>query len=278
MPNIIIDKQRCTKCNTCSITCVAGIIEKSTDTIYPLIRKENEDNCLRCGHCESFCPQNALLLNCYQEEKITASLQDSSIDPRNLSLYMKKRRSVRHFSSMSVDKNLISKILDVVRYAASGGNQQPVQWTVISGVSEIKKLAGLTVDWFRTIQNTSHFLGPYVSPIISKWDSGVDLICHNAPHLLLSHIPKMEHVIDDPTDAIIAMTHFDIAAPSFGVGTCWAGFVQLAIDAYKPIQEVLGTPVGRIVKGAMLFGYSKYQITSIPRRNPVEITWKDSIQ
>ncbi|NLD36197.1 MAG: nitroreductase [Desulfatiglans sp.] len=274
MPNIIINEQRCIKCNICSTVCVTGIIEKSNDSIFPRILKENENNCLQCGHCESFCKQDALLLNYLPEEKIQVSSQDSSIEPKRLSLYIKNRRSVRHFTSSLVDKEIISQIIDVARYAASGGNQQPVKWIVISGHSMVKNIAGLTVDWFRTIQNTSHPLGPYASGIISMWDSGVDLICHNAPHLLFAHIPKAEQQIDDPTEAIIAMTHIDIAAPSFGVGTCWAGLVQMAADAYKPLQEALETPKGRIIKGAMMFGYSQFEVRSIPRRNPADVIWR----
>lgn len=274
MPNIIINEQLCTKCNICSAICVAGIIEKSTDSLFPTVLKDNENNCLRCGHCESFCQHDALMLNYLPEEKIQASSQESIIEPERLSLYIKKRRSVRHFSSNLVDKHLITQIIDVARYAASGGNQQPVKWIVISGYSEVKNIAKLTVDWFRTIQNTSHPLGPYVSLIISKWDSGIDLICHNAPHLLFAHIPKMEQQIDDPTEAIIAMTHIDIAAPSFGIGTCWAGFVQMAIDAYKPLQEALEVPEGRIIKSAMMFGHSQFEVRSVPRRNPADIIWR----
>jgi nitroreductase len=70
-----------------------------------------------------------------------------------------------------------------------------------------------------------------VPAILSSCDNGVNLICHKAPHLLFAHIPF--EPIDDPTEAIIALTHFDIAAPSFGIGTCWAGFFKMATDNYK---------------------------------------------
>ncbi len=44
------------------------------------------------------------------------------------------------------------------------------------------------------------------------------------------------------TDAIIALTHVDIAAPAFGVGTCWAGFVAAASLSYQPLQDMLNLP------------------------------------
>ncbi len=188
------------------------------------------------------------------------------IEPQNLALYIKKHRSVRHFSSKPVNKELITQVIDVARYAPSVNNSQPVKWLIIYDSSEVKRIAGLTVEWMR-IQNTSHPLAGYVSPIIFMWDNGVDLISHNAPHLLFAHIPFES----DSTDAIIAMTHFDIAAPSFGLGTCWVGYVKMAAEVYKPVQDALPLPAGRKAACPMLFGYPSYEVVSIPRRNRVDI-------
>lgn len=272
MPQIIIDKKACTRCNTCATVCVMGIIDKTIDSSYPAIPEEKVDYCLKCGHCESFCAQKALTLDFLLDEKIDAAVFDSQIEPQRLALYMKKRRSMRHFSSKTVDKELIAEVIDISRYAASGGNSQPVKWLVIHEPSEVNHIAKLTIDWMRTIQNTTHPLAAYVNAIIPTWDNGLDLICHNAPHLLFAHVPI--EPIDNPTDAIIALTHFDIAAPAFGIGTCWAGFVKMALDHYKPLKDLLSIPEGRKAACPMMFGYSSYKITSIPRRNPVDITWK----
>lgn len=271
MPQILVDKKKCSKCNTCATVCVMGIIDKSIDSSYPTIPEEKLDYCLKCGHCESFCAQKALTIDFLLEERINTSSLDGRIEPQNIALYIKSRRSVRHYSSKTVDKELIANVIDIARYAASGGNGQPVKWIVIHEPSEVKRVASLTIDWMRTIQNTSHPLADYVPAIISTWDSGLDLICHNAPHLLFAHVPI--EPIDDPTEAIIALTHFDIAAPAFGIGTCWAGFVKMAIDNYKPLKDLLSIPEERKAACPMLFGYSSYKITSIPRRNPVDITW-----
>lgn len=272
MPQIIIDKKLCTKCNTCATVCVMGIIDNAMDSSYPTIPEEKLVYCLKCGHCESFCPQKALTLDFLLEEKIHTSYLEGQIDPQNIALYIKNRRSVRHYLSKTVDKELIAQVIDVARYAASGGNGQSVKWIVIHDPSEVKRIASLTIDWMRTIQNTSHPLAEYVPALILSWDNGLDLICRNAPHLLVAHVPI--EPIDDPTEAIIALTHFDIAAPAFGIGTCWAGFVKMAIDNYKPLKDLLSIPEGRKAACPMLFGYSSYKVTSIPRRNPVDITWK----
>jgi len=272
MSQIIIDKKRCVKCNTCVAVCALKIINEATEWAYPTIPEEKAEYCMKCGHCESFCPQQALTLDFLLEEKVNAASLDCKIDPQNMAFYIKSRRSVRHYSPKTVDKELIAKLVDVARYAASGGNGQPVKWMVIHDPSEVKNIARLTIDWMRTIQNTSHPLATYVTYLITSWDNGVDLISHNAPHLLFAHYPV--DPVDDPTEAVIAMTHIDIAAPAFGIGTCWAGYVIMAMENYEPLKNLLSIPEGRKAACPMLFGYSSYEITSIPRRNPVDITWR----
>ncbi len=272
MSQIIIDKKNCTRCNICATVCVMNIIDKDADSGYPTIPPEKVDYCFKCGHCEAFCPQKVLTLDFLPCEKINYTSSEARIDPQKLALYIKQRRSVRHFKSKPVEKELIASIIDVARYAASGGNGQPVKWLVIHNPQEVRQIAGLTIDWMRIIQNTSHPLAGYVSVLITAWDNGVDLICHNAPHLLFAHTPT--NPIDDPTEAIIALTHVDIASPAFGIGTCWAGFVKMALDAYKPLKDLLLIPEGRNAACPMLFGYSSYKVTSIPRRNPIDITWR----
>lgn len=274
MPKIIVDDKLCTRCNICGNVCVMSIIEKANDENLPQVLTSNEDNCMKCGHCEAFCPQKALTLDFLTEEKISISPHDGHLDAKQLALYLKKRRSVRNYTGKPVPKELITQILETARYAASGGNAQPIQWLVVLDSNQVKRISSLTVDWMRSIQNTDHPLSAYVSGIISLYDNDKDMICYNAPHLLFAHLPT-DNPFTDNTDAIIAMTHFDIAAPAFGIGTCWAGFVTLAAAEFKPLQEAMALPSNRKLAYAMLFGYSVLESNSIPRRNPLEIIWRE---
>ncbi|VVB69610.1 Uncharacterised protein [uncultured archaeon] len=67
----------------------------------------------------------------------------------------------------------------------------------------------------------------------------------------IAHIS--EGSLTAPMDAIIALTCFDIAAPSFGLGTCWAGFLAGAARSWKPMQEEIALPTGRAAASTMLF-------------------------
>ena len=75
-------------------------------------------------------------------------------------------------------------------------------------------------------------------------------------------------------DAIIALTHVDITAPAFGLGTCWAGLVAMASHSHQPLLDFLSLPKGRIPAYAMMLGYPKYAPHQIPQRKPLQITWR----
>ncbi|MDO9323655.1 MAG: nitroreductase family protein [Methanoregula sp.] len=272
MVTILVDQDLCTRCGICSVVCPMAIVTPADENTLPLVKEAAAGGCIQCGHCEVSCPSQALLLNVRPDEKVLVSAGAGAISSGDMEIYLKKRRSVRHFTSDPVPKAKIEQVLDIARYAASGGNGQPVQWIVVHDPKRVKKIAGLTVEWMRTLVNSPHPMSGYVPGLIGAWEAGHDVICRGAPHLLFAHIPEGNPIAS--TDAIIALTHFDVAAPAFGIGTCWAGFVAMAASSYEPLQKELNLPAGRKSAYAMMFGHPQYKIYGIPRRKPLEVTWQ----
>lgn len=228
--------------------------------------------CIACGHCEAFCPAQALLLNVRPEERKSVPAGAGTLSAEDLGVYLQKRRSVRRYTGEPVPQETILAVLDIVRYAPSGGNGQPVEWLVVHDPEKVRKVAALTVGWMKTLVGSSHPMSGYVPGLIRAWEAGHDVVCRGAPHLLVAHIPEGNPVAS--TDAIIALAHFDIAAPAFGIGTCWAGFVAMAAASYEPLQRELGIPAGRKSAYAMLFGNPQYAVHGIPRRKPLQVAWR----
>ena len=46
-----VDKEKCTKCGACSKSCGMGV---------DVPKRPNSPECIRCGHCTTICPENAL--------------------------------------------------------------------------------------------------------------------------------------------------------------------------------------------------------------------------
>ncbi|MBP7071246.1 MAG: nitroreductase family protein [Methanothrix sp.] len=275
MALMTVDGELCTRCGICTAVCTANIIEsgvESGDEIQiPRASEERAGFCFGCGHCEAFCPSQALILNIRPDERIKLPQSAGKISAEDIGWYLQKRRSVRRFTDEPVSKEMILKILDIARYAPSGSNGQPVSWLVVHDPKQVKKIAEIVIEYMKSLANTDHPLKGYLPMLISAWDRGEDIICRGAPHLLFAIIPEGNPIA--PVDAIIALTHFDIVAPAFGVGTCWAGFLAMAADAYQPLQEELCIPSGKKSAYAMMFGHPRYKTYGIPRRNPLQLTW-----
>ncbi|RXE56389.1 nitroreductase [Methanoculleus taiwanensis] len=272
METIFVDQDLCTRCGICSVVCPISIVDAADDHTLPEVREEKAGMCIVCGHCEVSCPSQALLLNVRPDEKVGIPAGAGALSAEGLGVYLQKRRSVRHYTDDPVSRETILQILDIARYAPSGGNGQPVQWLVVHDPENVQKIAGLTVDWMKTLLQSSHPMSGYVPGLIGAWEAGNDVICRGAPHLLFAHVPEGNPVAS--VDAIIALTHVDIAAPAFGIGTCWAGFVAMAAASHEPLQRELGLPAGRKSAYAMMFGHPQYRVCGIPRRSPAQVTWR----
>jgi nitroreductase/NAD-dependent dihydropyrimidine dehydrogenase PreA subunit len=272
MTSILVDQDLCTRCGICSAVCTMGLIDPTDENTLPKIPDAKAGMCIGCGHCETHCPSQALLLNDRANEKVCLPAGAGTIAPDDMGYYLRKRRSVRHFTKDPVQREKILELLDIARYAASAGNGQPVEWIVIHDPDRVKKIAGLTIEWMKTLQNTNHPMSGYIPILIGAWEKGSDVICRGAPHLVVATVPEGNPMAQ--TDAIIALTHFDIAAPAFGIGTCWAGFVAMAASSYEQLQKEIGIPKGRKCAYAMMFGHPRYKIYGIPRRNPLKVTWQ----
>lgn len=272
MTTILVNQDLCTRCGICSNVCTMGLIDPADENTLPKVQDTKASLCIHCGHCEVFCPSQALLLNDRLDEKVPLPANVETISSGDMEMYLKRRRSIRRFTKDPVPKEKILEVLDSARYAASGGNGQPVEWIVVHDPKKVQKIARLTVEWMKPLVNSTHPMSGYVPMLIKQFEAGYDVICRGAPHLLIATIPENNLVAQ--IDAIIALTHFDIAAPAYGIGTCWAGFVAMAATTYEPLQNELGLPTGRKSAYVLMFGNPQYKIYGIPRRKPLNVTWR----
>jgi ferredoxin len=116
MTNIIVDQERCTRCGICVKVCLPGIIDAVDENHLPQVQETNAPRCMNCGHCEAFCPSQALLLDFSPDEKVPLLAGAGTISPEDITVYLKKRRSVRHFTEKPVPKEIVLEILDIARY------------------------------------------------------------------------------------------------------------------------------------------------------------------
>jgi nitroreductase len=173
-----------------------------------------------------------------------------------------------------VDRNIIEELIDMVRYAPSGHNMQTVKWLVIYDTEEVNRMSGLIVDWMRFLINEKSPLAElmHMDVIVADWERGKNRVSRGAPHLIVAHAPLNEGIVS-PT-GIIAPAYLELAAPAFGLGTCWFGYFMFAATAWEPLQKDLNLPEEHACAGVMMIGYPKYKYQRIPLRNKADVTWR----
>jgi len=90
--------------------------------------------------------------------------------------------------------------------------------------------------------------------------------------MIITHASKENRMA--PVAATIALAYLELAAPSFGLGACWAGYFNAAAASWPPLQKALTLPEDHISLGAMMVGYPKYNYHRLPPRKEPKIIWR----
>lgn len=276
MPLITVDEQKCKKDGICVSECPFLLLGQKDPESIPAAVPNAEKLCLRCGHCVAVCPHGALSLTGMDEADYPFIQKDLKIGPEQAEQFLRSRRSIRLYQNKSAPREVLQKLIELARYAPTAHNDQEVRWLVVEDKEEVKRAAGLVVDWMRQVMaadpetaKRSHF-----DMIVGAWDFGMDVITRNAPHLVLNCAPKKSAFSGMyPMDCAMAMAYLELAATVYGMGSCWNGMLLFAAANSPALQEALAIPQDHKLHGALMLGYPKYKYTRLAGRKQPPITW-----
>ena len=146
MSLIAIDEQKCQRDGHCVAVCPTKVLALKKGA-FPAATALAEEMCIRCGHCVAVCPHGALSHREMASADCPAGRPDWKLSPEQVEHFLRSRRSIRAYQDKTVEREAIAKLISIARYAPSGHNGQPVEWLVVSGRAEVKKLGGLVVEW-----------------------------------------------------------------------------------------------------------------------------------
>jgi nitroreductase/NAD-dependent dihydropyrimidine dehydrogenase PreA subunit len=266
-----VDEEKCSRDGICAAECPSRVIMLRSKEDYPEPTVDADRYCLACGHCVAVCPNGALSLNWLDPEGCMPV--EATFSAHQVEHLLRSRRSIRTFHERPVERKKLEKLLEVACYAPSAKNQQAWNWLVVQDPSEVRRLAGMVIDWMRSVIENDKGIAEdrgYMR-IVEDWDRGDERICRGAPNLIIVHADK--YCPFGSEDCALALEYMEVLAPSLGLGTCWGGHLYTAINQYPVLFEALELPPDHLAFGAMMVGYPKYRYQRLPRRNAPRVKW-----
>jgi nitroreductase/NAD-dependent dihydropyrimidine dehydrogenase PreA subunit len=274
MSLFVIDKDKCRRDGCCTEECPLGLIEIKGEGAFPSSVEGANDLCVDCGHCVTVCPAGALSHRSMKPEDCPPMQKQLLLTPEHAEHFLRSRRSIRNYKDRPVDRAVLTRLIEIARFAPSGHNLQPVHWLAVQDSKEVKRLAGLVIDWMRhMIEEHPEVAGPmHFDRVVQAWERGQDKVLRGAPHIIVAH--GLRSLPAAQPACIIALTYLELAATALGLGACWAGYFNAAATSYPPMMEALALPKDHQSFGTMMVGYPKYHYQRLPLRKEPNISWR----
>jgi nitroreductase/NAD-dependent dihydropyrimidine dehydrogenase PreA subunit len=265
-----IDSKRCIKCGMCVSVCPVEVLSMNENC--PVAN--NPQVCIACGHCVAVCPREALDNLKTPLAKQKAITKFPVLDAKIAEEFLRSRRSIRCYKNSKVSREKLLELLNITRFAQTAGNSQGMSYVIIDNKDILKKATSLVIDWMTSQGDKSpHVIFPLF--VKAYREAGRDTVLRDAPALILGMADSNSKQGREST--VLSFAYLELFAPSLGLGSCWAGLLELAIfTGYQPLLELLNFPEDKKFTGAMMVGYPKYTYKRLVDRNPLDVTWMAS--
>lgn len=271
MPLFTIDEARCNRDGLCAADCPAGCIVFEKGGL-PEPHERKQAYCLDCGHCMAVCPADAIRLTRFADGSVPLD-RELKVSFDQAEQFLKARRSVRAFRDEPVDRDQLGRVLAVTGYCPSGHNARSTRWVVIEGRAKVAEAAGAVAAWMRAEAEAQSDLARalHLPGIVRVWDGGRDIICRNAPALVVAVGPKQG--ITPREDGVVATAYLELAATAAGLGACWCGYLMPAAARAAGVREFLGLGEAEAVYGALMIGRPVRRYAALPPRPAPSVDW-----
>lgn len=274
MPPFTIDTEKCNKDEICVKACPTKVIRFSSAEELPEPTEDFEEYCLACGHCVAVCPTGAFSLDWLEIGQCPSISKELALSRDQAEQFLRSRRSIRNFKEKPVERRKLEKLLEIACFAPSAKNNQPWHWTVVEDPDDVRRYAGMVIDWMRSVieQFPEVAEARGLPRVVAAWDAGENRVCRGAPHVIVVHGDKDYGF--GAEDGALALSYLELFAPTLGLGSCWGGYFYSAVNAYPSLFEALGLPAGHRAFGAVMVGYPRLKYQRLPLRNRPKVSWR----
>lgn len=286
---ISIDYEKCLNCGKCIYACSLRILKP----VDEMAVSADETNCNLCGHCASICPEGAIIHKRMNMDNFVEITQPIRFDTEQFIHFIRQRRSHRHFRNKPIERSLLEKLADTIRYAPTGGNAQNVELIFVQDAQRIKKLSDLTVDYLiaglpaqinqmNRLQADRKSEAQEISKL--KWrinftqgvlksrEIGLDPVFHSAPCVAIFH--STERTVTPKDNCVIAATTMGFLARTMGLESTFIAMFEHAAACAAPLRQALNLPADNRVYCALVIGYPRLEFRLEVDRQPIPTRWE----
>jgi nitroreductase len=191
--------------------------------------------------------------------------ENEGMDYDGLLTLVKSRRSCRRFKPDPVPDELLTKILEVGRWAPSGANSQPWEFVVVKETETREKIARFVKDLISIYYRFEHTRDPALRfPSITKpvdrigyEDAPVYIIpCGDrrtqAAYPLYTAVEIADSILE--SSMANAFLYMHLAATALGLGAQWVSAVRMWY-VQQLVRDLLGIPDYFMVYDMLVLGY-----------------------
>ncbi|MFL0250589.1 nitroreductase family protein [Clostridium neuense] len=268
MELIKIEKERCIKCGMCTKVCPTKFLHMEKNGID----ENSEKICIGCGQCTSVCPNSAI-------DNIKAPLEEQIkiekfpvLDEKLAEEFLRSRRSIRCYKDIPVEKEKLTRLVDIARLAPTASNSQGISYIIIQNKELLGRLTEIVMKWMEEEVNKSSGYWSFSAHVQDYKENGNDIILRDAPSLILGIASK--DFKNGRQNTISQFTYMELFATALGLGSCWAGLFEMcAFAECEPLLNLINIPKGKVVTGAVMVGYPKYKFQRLVDRNPLKVNF-----
>ncbi len=179
-----------------------------------------------------------------------------------LDVCIKGRRSVRSYTDEPVSKEQVEAVLEAGVWAPTGMWREPWRFIVI----ENKELIKYVSDEAKVLAKEK--FPPYAKHLSSE----ADVICYDAPVLILVCTEKDQFADNNLAESVLATENMFLKAYELGLGTCYMGFVSL-LKGKPDVLKKIGVPDNYEMMVPLILGHPKTKQEAGKRKKPNILKW-----
>ena len=207
---------------------------------------------------------------------------------------LRERRSIRNYKPDPVPRDTLEHLIRVARHTPTGTNSQNVHWLVLADREKVRELQQRCQRFygrlFGLVNNPVGRLGvrmvagskqhqqlreylPVVQEAARRMEQGDDRLLYDAPALILVHAESWDSCSSFNCDT--ALFSASLVAHGLGLGCCFNGFVQQAVENSRPLKRWLGIPRDHRCTMTMGVGWPALRYRQVCERAEPTIRWLD---